>query len=138
MTRRVSDFPLHGFETFDGQLALGDLGVRWQVRDQVPAVIQERGVWIGLLDPQDLRARLEAGQQGRATRDVLSPHLHYCFHDTDAVEAAEFARATGAVWMGVLDDEGELIGLIAHEDLARPAFPSDAARKPRAANGQAA
>ena len=111
-TRRVSDLRLRGFETFEGHLALGDLGARWRIDDRVPAVIQERGVWIGLLDPQDLRARLEAGQQRRAARDVLSPHLHYCFHDTDAAEAAEFARATGAVWMGVVDDDGALIGLI--------------------------
>jgi hypothetical protein len=133
----VADLRLHGFETFEGDLALGDLGARWRADDRVPAVIQERGVWIGLLDPQDLRARLEAGQQRRATRDVLSPHLHYCFHDTDAAEAEAFARATGAAWMGVLDDGGELIGLVAREELA-PTSPRDAARARRAGHGQAA
>lgn len=119
-TRRVSDLRLHAIEVFAGSLTLGELDARWRMEGRAPAVIEERGIWIGLLDPQDLRARIEAGQQRRAARDVLSPQLDYCFHDTDAAEAAAFALETGAAWVGVLDDEGRLIGLVSRGDLARP------------------
>jgi CBS domain-containing protein len=76
---------------------------------------------VGMVTDRDITVRATAGgsDPGRTNiRDVMTPHIAYCFEDQDVAEAARLMEQNQIRRLAVLNRNKRLVGIVSLGDLA--------------------
>lgn len=104
--------------------------MRRQQLGALPVVDGDR--LVGLLTHADLAAAERSSDRTETIlRDIDLPATHHCFVQDDAEQALATMLAVGSDHLAVLDEDRELVGLIAKTDLSDHVHPSSARPRPQ-------
>jgi len=76
---------------------------------------------VGMVTDRDITVRATAGARdpcGTAVRDVMTPHIVYCFEDQDVHEATRIMEEKQIRRLAVLNRDKRLVGIVSLGDLA--------------------
>ncbi len=113
MTREV--------EVIAPSATLQEAAEQMKARDVGALPVCEGPQLVGMLTDRDITVRADAAgldPQVARVRDVLTPHVHYCFEDQAPEEAAWLMKEYRIRRLAILDRGQRLVGMVSLDDLA--------------------
>jgi CBS domain-containing protein len=118
---KVKDVMTRGCECIPPDSTLQEAAQRMKQLDVGPLPVCADDRLAGMLTDRDIVLRAVAeGRDPKATRvrDVMTPHVTYCFEDQDVAEAARIMREKQIRRLVVLNRDKRLAGILSLGDIA--------------------
>lgn len=119
---KIKDVMTRGVECTRPQSSIQDIAKRMaDLNVGILPVCGEDEKLVGMVTDRDIVLRaVAAGRDVRSTRasDVMTPHVHYCFEDSDVKECIELMKNRQIRRIVVLDRSKRLVGIVSLGDIA--------------------
>ena len=118
---QVHDVMTRGVECVSPSATLQEAAQKMRDLDVGPLPVCDKDQLAGVLTDRDIAVRAVAeGLDPRSTpvRDILVPHLVYCYEDQDVREAARLMEENQVRRLLVLSRDKRLVGIVSLGDLA--------------------